>query len=284
MDAPILSRLLEKLATLHQRAGGLAIACSGGLDSRFLTHAACLAGLDPVLYHIIGPHVPARETAACAEWVQQRGLHLHIVTCDPLHLPEVLANTPDRCYSCKRALFSRLYREVGNACLCDGSNASDLHAYRPGLRALRELDIASPLADVGLNKDTIRKLAQETGLEYPDQPSRPCLLTRLDYGVRPTPELLASLDACESTLETLLRELFPETPIPEYRVRRLLDGTQVVQLSAPLDNAQRQRLANGLTREGYGALPVADGLIVSGYFDRREKQDTNTTFSPSVHP
>lgn len=275
MDTPSLSRLLDQLATLHQRAGGLAIACSGGLDSRFLTHAACLAGLDPALYHITGPHVPARETAACADWAQQRGLHLHIVTCDPLHLPEVLANTPDRCYSCKRGLFSRLYREVGNACLCDGSNASDLLAYRPGLRALRELGIASPLADAGLDKDTIRKLAQETGLEYPDQPSRPCLLTRLDYGVRPTPELLASLDACESVLETVLRDLFPE--MPDYRVRRLLDGTQVVQLSVPLDNVQRQCLVDGLAHEGYSELHVADGLTVSGYFDRREH------FSPSVH-
>ncbi|MEG2139664.1 MAG: hypothetical protein RRY20_02610 [Bilophila sp.] len=273
----IFTRLLDQLVLQDRKAGGLAIACSGGLDSRFLTHAACLSGVHPALYHVTGPHVSARETAACVAWAQGRGLTLHVVTCDPLCLPEVLANTPDRCYACKRALFSRLYREVGNACLCDGSNASDLKLYRPGLRALRELDISSPLAEAGLDKDTIRTLAHQTGLENPDQPSRPCLLTRLAYGVSPTPNLLAALDACEVTLETLLHELFPNVVTPEYRVRHLLDGTQLVQLKTTLTTAQRHHLTAGLS--AYGDLRIVDGQDVSGYFDRNVRCDQNETTS-----
>jgi uncharacterized protein len=200
-----------------------AVALSGGLDSRFLCHAALLCGCRVLAVHAAGPHVPAQESAAAQAWAQQRGLPLLPVRYNPLPLPEVAANSRQRCYDCKRGLIAvvRIVLPLAPAAtalapvpsgpsaraaplpLCDGTNADDMTAFRPGLRALKEGGVRSPLAEAGLAKDHIRLLARQTGLDQPDQRARPCLLTRLAYGLTPTEDLLRRLAAAETALAAL---------------------------------------------------------------------------------
>ena len=278
------SRLSRLAAVLRGIAaqGPVFIAYSGGLDSRFLAHAARLTGITPTLLHVAGPHVPARESEQAAARAGRMGLPLRIVPVDPLETPEVRANGRERCYFCKWALFARLsgearaVAEAGEPVLCDGSNASDRRGYRPGLRALAELGVRSPLAEAGLEKPEIRELAALSGLEAPDQPSRPCLLTRFAYGVQPTLDLLASVDAAELAVEESWLTMQPPdaappaVPVPEYRVR-LAGGDLVLQMALPPEReaAFMAALNARLAALGLPAPLLAAGEAVSGYFDRR---------------
>lgn len=277
---PELERLLSVLRGLRARHEVIAIACSGGLDSRFLTHAALLAGITPVLFHVSGPHVPAVETAQAQAWAaredQGRGLCLRTLVCDPLDVPEVRANGRERCYFCKHTLFTRLLAETASVaggasfCLCDGSNHSDGQGYRPGLRALRELGIRSPLAEAGLDKPVIRKLAACTGLERPEQPSRPCLLTRLDYGVEPTRAILAGLEALETAMEDILPGIFGR--LPDFRVRLAgphLDEGFALQVAEEVTEEGQRLLAAALLARSLPVPALLPDREISGYYDRR---------------
>ncbi|MGE4311993.1 PP-loop family protein [Desulfovibrio sp.] len=186
----------------------LVVAFSGGIDSRFLSHAALLSGCDVLAVHARGPHIPAGESAHALAWARRRGLPLLVVDFDPLSLPEVATNSHQRCYACKIGLLSAIGKALAQAgqqgrVLCDGSNADDLVAYRPGLRALQEADVMSPLAESGMDKAAIRAAARATGLDDPEQRARPCLLTRLAYGLAPDADVLARLAAAEEALSGL---------------------------------------------------------------------------------
>lgn len=187
----------------------VAVAFSGGLDSRFLCHAALLSGCDVLAVHVYGPHIPPQESAGAASWARERGLRLHTARFDPLALAEVATNSPQRCYGCKTGLVALLRGELApmaaghDRVLCDGTNADDLQAYRPGLRALEEGRVRSPLAEAGLIKAQVREAARATGLDRPWQRARPCLLTRLAYGIQPEADTLARLAAAEADLAAL---------------------------------------------------------------------------------
>ena len=186
----------------------LVVAFSGGIDSRFLSHAALLSGCDVLAVHVRGPHIPAGESAHALAWAEGRGLPLLVVDFDPLSLPEVATNSRQRCYACKIGLLAAIGKALARAgqqgrVLCDGSNADDLVAYRPGLRALQEAGVVSPLAESGMDKAAIRAAARATGLDDPDQRARPCLLTRLAYGLAPDADVLARLAAAEEALSGL---------------------------------------------------------------------------------
>lgn len=222
------TKLPPDLVKILRASPALAIAFSGGLDSRFLSHAASLLAMPIRLLHIRGPHVPQRESEEALAWAEKRGLAVTVRFLNPLDVPEVRANGRERCYHCKHYLFTML-RDFADApdsdregLLCDGSNASDLMAYRPGLRALSELGVHSPLAAAGLRKEDIRLLAAATGLDRPQQSARPCLLTRFAYDLNPTPEALTALQAAEYSLEAVLgravqRGLLPS--VPDFRLR-----------------------------------------------------------------
>ncbi|MBD5626009.1 MAG: PP-loop family protein [Desulfovibrio sp.] len=255
----------------------MAVAFSGGLDSRFLCHAAQGAGCDLLLIHGAGPHVPPEESAAAQEWAQARGLRLLTFLHDPLALPEVAANSHERCYACKRALLAGM-RAALESCgeeepvLCDGGNHDDLKAFRPGLRAVAEAHVRSPLAEAGLAKADIRELARATGLDRPGQPARPCLLTRLAYGMEPTAGLLArvaraeaalaALDAADREAEGAAAALgggFGEfrlrlTPAPVFQCVRLPG-----RLMAGLEEI--------MAAHGFAPFTVVTGEKVSGFFD-----------------
>ena len=194
-------RLLADLAGLKRAV----LAFSGGLDSSFLLHATGRAmgeGLTAVTLDT--PYAPRAEIAEAATLAGRLGAR-HVVL--PVPFPEALRdNPPERCYLCKKALFAKL-RELatnqGIAHVLDGANLDDLDDYRPGMRALAELGIVSPLLAAGIGKDDIRALSREAGLPTWNKPSGACLLTRLPHGRRVTAEELERIDTAETWLRGL---------------------------------------------------------------------------------
>ncbi len=215
-------RILDQILHSVVSHGHFALAFSGGLDSRFLAHAAQKLSYKVSLYHIIGPHIASEETIYARNWAQKRGLSFYEVFINPLDAPLVATGDLRRCYECKHALFSRLL-EIAGRPLCDGSNASDGLSYRPGAQAVKILEIISPLALAGLTKTDIRHLAKLTGMEDPDQLPSPCLLTRLPYGMHPSQKMLSALERGESAVRSVLRDI--EMGNIDFRLRLTTSST-----------------------------------------------------------
>ena len=264
----------------HLRAlGPMAVAYSGGLDSRFLSYTALSLGLDIVALHVTGPHIPAQESRQAEQWAREHGLALHLLPLDPLQDANIAANSPERCYYCKSAVFHALLGQAGGRALCDGTNASDSEVYRPGMRALQELNIVSPLALAGLSKTEIRALARKNGMDRPEQAAHPCLFTRYNYGVRPTHASLAALDKAEEAVEAVLQRLAVGVPgasgedacgetVP-FRLRFEEADRAVLHVAcAELPDAVRHALAEALNAAGFADSPVVLVEQISGHFDR----------------
>lgn len=173
---PRLSRLEKVLAEIAPDKR-LAIAFSGGLDSRFLSFAAKYLGYTVKLLTVRGPHISAEETAEAVQWAQDNGFEMELLDLNPLQMKAVEFNHTDRCYFCKKHLFLELKRRAADLPLCDGTNHSDLSHYRPGLKALSELKIHSPLAEASFSKQDNREVGALIGLDHWDQAARPCMLT-----------------------------------------------------------------------------------------------------------
>ncbi len=270
------------LAAVLRGLPRVAVAFSGGLDSRFLCHAALLCGCDVLAVHVYGPHIPPQESAGAAAWARERGLRLHTARFDPLALAEVETNSPQRCYGCKTGLVALLRGELApmaeahDRVLCDGTNADDLQAYRPGLRALEEGRVRSPLAEAGLTKAQVREAARATGLDRPWQRARPCLLTRLAYGMRPEADTLARLAAAEADLAALgatasaqgAAQVVPEEgsvgALGDFRLR--LTPEPVLQ-AEKLPEELLHELRNILIRHGFWPCGLEAGGNISGFYD-----------------
>ncbi len=257
----------------------IALAFSGGLDSRFVAHMAHKEGLPIHLFHITGPHVQKEETRAAIHFAASLALPLTIISRNPLTIPQVATGDPVRCYYCKHALFSHLATHLAatpSFTLCDGTNASDHQTYRPGLQALQELGVQSPLALAALSKPDIQALAISTALVNPTQRPRPCLLTRLPYNVPPTHALLAALDTAESAITALLMQWHTPTakkPLPpDFRLRPLhANGPPFeaeLHLSCQLTSAQQTALRSVLMQHNFTTPTVLVMSQVSGYHDK----------------
>lgn len=162
-----------------------AVAFSGGVDSAYLLHAAAAWGRRTAAYFVRTPFQPDFELEDAQAVARRLGTALTVIEYDVLSVPEVAANPADRCYYCKRALFSLLLDRAsrdGFPLVLDGCNASDDEGDRPGMRALRELGIRSPLRECGVTKADIRRLSREAGLPVWDKPSYACLATRVPTG------------------------------------------------------------------------------------------------------
>lgn len=181
----------------------VALAFSGGTDSAYLLWAAIRAGAQIQPYFIRSAFQPRFELEDAERLCAQLGLSLRVLDCDVLARPEVRANPPERCYYCKRALFTRLLTaaaEDGYPLVIDGTNASDDCGDRPGMRALQELGVRSPLRESGLSKAEVRRLSAQAGLFTADKPSYACLATRIPSGTPIEKGMLEKVEKAESLL------------------------------------------------------------------------------------
>ena len=180
-----------------------ALGFSGGVDSAYLLYAGVKAGADIKPYFIKTAFQPAFELADAQKLAERLGVEVTVLELDALADPRVAANPADRCYYCKQNLFRTLKDRAiadGYPVLLDGTNASDEAGDRPGMRALAELSVRSPLRECGLTKAEIRARSREAGLFTWDKPAYACLATRVPAGEAITAETLARVEGAEDAL------------------------------------------------------------------------------------
>lgn len=195
-----------ELRDFFQECPKVALGFSGGVDSAYLLYAALDHGAQVRPYFIKTAFQPQFELEDARRLCAQLGVELTVVELDVLQIPGVVENPPDRCYHCKRALFGRLRQQAqadGYTVLIDGTNASDDAGDRPGMRALGELSVRSPLRECGITKAQVRALSKEAGLFTWDKPAYACLATRVPTGEAITPETLRKVEAAEEALFSL---------------------------------------------------------------------------------
>ena len=195
-----------ELRDFFQECPKVALGFSGGVDSAYLLYAALDHGAQVRPYFIKTAFQPQFELEDARRLCAQLGVELTVVELDVLQIPGVVENPPDRCYHCKRALFGRLRQQAqadGYTVLIDGTNASDDAGDRPGMRALGELSVRSPLRECGITKAQVRALSKEAGLFTWDKPAYACLATRVPTREAVTPETLRKVEAAEEALFSL---------------------------------------------------------------------------------
>lgn len=204
--------LLQKYQELMQyfsphQNEGICIAYSGGVDSTLLLKAAADTVTDrPVLAIILETQLhPHSDTENAVKMAEKLHAMPEVIRIDEFENPEILENPVNRCYLCKRLLFSSLKNfalKNGYSFICDGTNKDDENEYRPGMRVLKELCIHSPLLELSITKSKVREMSRSLGLPTASAPSAPCLATRLPYHTYLDRELLSRLHSGELLLRS----------------------------------------------------------------------------------
>lgn len=214
---------LQEFFEAHPKA---ALAFSGGVDSSYLLYAARQLGADVKAYYVKTVFQPEFEYQDALRLAAQLGADIQVLTLDVLACPDVTVNPKNRCYFCKQHIFGNILRQAkadGYHTVLDGTNASDQVSDRPGMKALQEMKVLSPLRLTGLTKAEIRRLSREAGLFTWDKPSYACLATRIPAGTEITGADLARTEWAEDYLMSLgFRDL---------RVRQL--GSDIARIQLP---------------------------------------------------
>jgi uncharacterized protein len=195
----------DLLVQWFEKSGQTAVAFSGGVDSTFLLALAKKVLGDKVLALTIHtPYLPEREISETVAFCRSNHISHRIISTGII--PAIMHNPENRCYLCKHHLFSLIKAEahiLGFHHVIDGTNSDDSGVYRPGLAALRELDIKSPLLDHGISKSDVRKYSADMGLSTAQKPSYACLLTRLPYNYAVKSEELIRVEKAELYMSSI---------------------------------------------------------------------------------
>jgi len=250
---------LQKLDKILNELGSFVIAFSGGVDSSFLLHRAHLVRKSGVVAVTIRtPYIPQREIDEALEFTKSFGIRHKILE---LGFPEIIKNNPiERCYLCKKTLFKEILAfatDNGVKNIIDGTNADDAGEFRPGMKALKEMAVRSPLLEAGLTKNDIRKFSHDAGLKTWDMPAMACLLTRIPYDTGVTDKMLRMIESAEN--------LFHDLGYPGTRVRIHDDLARIESLPAYLEKIiqkpDRDKIISGLREIGFRYI----SLDLEGY-------------------
>lgn len=217
---------LEKLKDWFSDKNGVIVALSGGVDSALVAYAAYQKLGNSALAVTADYKTLAQEELGSAKKIcQEIGIRHVIINYDELQNEDFVKNDNNRCFHCRSELSEHLLeiaRKENTEFIVDGTNIDDLGDYRPGIAALKNNGIQSPLVDVGFSKDEIRRTAQLVGLSVYDRPSNSCLASRIPWGQRVTAERLARIEVGE----TFVKQIFGARQV---RVRDI-DGTAKIEV------------------------------------------------------
>ena len=263
-----LNKLMDHI--LPHCQAGIVLGFSGGVDSSLLLAVLSLIRekqpFPVAAVMMCSPFQKEQEWQEAEALANRYSIPLHRLEYDPLSIPEVRKNTRERCYHCKKHFFSGILDFAagkGMETVFDGTNADDLKVYRPGLKAIRELGICSPLAECGFSKKMIRDLSRELHLSTAEKAAAPCLATRFEYGKELT---VKELDLV-SEGERVIRSLIPEAV--EIRLR-LEENKARIEISSdwlPELYKQETTIRRELRTLGFSDLEIDPRGYRSGSFD-----------------
>ncbi|MCR4955326.1 MAG: ATP-dependent sacrificial sulfur transferase LarE [Lachnospiraceae bacterium] len=245
----------QALKEYLKNLGSVAIAFSGGVDSTYLVSVAAeVLGKNAIALTAKSAAIPMKELQGSIDFCKEKGIEQIIVDTNPMDIPGFSENPPDRCYICKKGIFRGLIdaaEKQGIVHVAEGSNVDDTGDYRPGMKALKELGLLSPLMEVGLSKADIRFLSKERNLPTWNVPSAACLASRFAYGEVITKEKLGMVEKAE--------ELLREKGFSQLRVRMHGDSLARIEvIPAEMDKLYEQKteIVSGLKTLGFDYITM----------------------------
>ncbi len=251
MATTALTEKYENLTQLIANMGRTLIAYSGGVDSTFLAKVAQdTIGRDAVAVTALSPTYPATEMEEAKRYAAEIGIEHRLIETHELEREEYAVNNPDRCFHCKKELFTEMQviaEEEGFQTIVYGGILDDLGDHRPGMEAAELLNARAPLVEAELQKHEIRQLSKELGLPTWDKPAGACLASRIPYGMRVTLEKLHQVDQAEHFLHKL-----------GFRLVRVRHHGDIARIEAPPEDLPRlfegdvhTRIVAGLKEVGF---------------------------------
>lgn len=258
--------LIEYIAGLKK----VAIAYSGGVDSTFLVKAAKVAlGDNVIAITINSPYIPDWEIVEAKEIAEEIGV-THVIIDMPMD-DSIVNNPNDRCYLCKTLLFSKMVsyaKEHGFNTVMDGTNLDDTKDFRPGLRALKELNVVSPLLECKLTKDDIRKYSKDLGLPTHNKPAYACLMTRIPHNTNVTDEMLRRIEKAEVFIHSLgIKQLRVRTHGDIARIEVAKDSRDLL-----FDMNKMDAIVEALKEYGYKFVTMDMAGYKMGSFNKEKKK------------